>query len=927
MTKAEKIAKAIDVLTALCNNESLNHAQIVDKASEVMKLISDYPIDQETVEIIDEVVFKYESNIGVKTFDPDVIVADHGSDVWFTTRRDDIPHQYFDRYKAYLRHEGFSVDVIDNIELNCEKTLSRCANPVDKAISPASKKRGMVIGDVQAGKTANYLGLINMACDYGYRVIVLLSGLTDSLRKQTQERVDSGFIGAISTSIGNQIQYIGVGAINKSYYAIPLTNTENDFANFIQKNLNATATDFNKPVILVVKKNASILESVHKWLMPGKNRISGESILIIDDEADNASVNTKKPEYNPSAINRKIRNIYNNFPIASYVGITATPFANIFIDPHDPSDVDQDLFPADFIVQLNAPSTYFGSEKVFPNDGTVPRSIRKLDIGESDFISVKHKKDMTISVLPDSLKEAILCFLLNNVIRTIKGDRFKHRSMMINVSALNDPQESVNYRVLAYINKLKNIIEQESYKPESLFILNSEMSRMHRLYTQGDENNVDFFVEIRSKIAWSEIQQGLFDEIAQFETAIINNRYRGEMRFDYNKYSTKGARVIVIGGFVLSRGLTLEGLCISYYSRNATAYDTILQMCRWFGYRPGYEDLCRIYLSQSNIDCFVAVQDAVRNLKDQFREMELQGKTPREFGLMVQQSPDTLDTTLLITARNKMHYTGVIERVLNYGGVYADTSKLFKDASKNKANLNRVEEFFASLNQQGIELSIIDKRYMFCHVSKDIIATLLDRITIPMVNKKFDCQSLSNYIRESEQFPDWDVVIATGESVRIKEIGFHQISVPSRTFHLGEAEENFIRIGGSNNRIIDPGIFDSGVGLTSKKREELLQEKQSRFPGKKINNLSSTDLLSQRENPLLVIYFLDLQIDDSVSLVERDACVAIKEAFGSDLLAGFAIGFPAKNSMVLVKYRANKTKLEEVMREEEEFEEDELIDE
>lgn len=927
MTTEEKVAKALDVLTALSHNESLTHLEIVDKATAVLQLVRIFPNDQEYQRIKDEVVSRYESNVGVKTFDPDVIVADHSSDVWFTTRRDDIPHPYFERYRAYLRHEGFSMHVIDNIQLNCEKTLSRCADPVEPTISQASKKRGMLIGDVQAGKTANYLGLINMACDYGYRVIVVLAGLTDSLRKQTQDRVDYGFIGAYSTSIGNTVQYIGVGASNKSYHAIPLTNAENDFAKFIQKNLNAAATDFNKPVILVIKKNAKILESVHKWLKPGQNHISGNSILIIDDEADNASVNTKKPEYDPSTVNRRIRDIYNNFPIASYVGFTATPFANIFINPYDVSDDDQDLFPADFIVQLNAPSTYVGGEKVFPSDGSIPASIRKLDIGEIDFIPVKHKKDLYILFMPDSLKEAILSFLINNVIRTIRGDKHKHRSMMINVSPLNDPQERINRCVLAYITKLKNIIEQDSYKPESAFIKDADMYHLHKLYTEGDGSGVDFYAEVRSDIAWIDIQHGLYEEIRQFETTIINNRYRGDMRFDYSKYAQKGARVIVIGGFVLSRGLTLEGLCVSYYSRSATAYDTLLQMCRWFGYRPRYEDICRIYLSQASIECFSAVMDAVRNLKDQFHEMELQSKTPREYGLMVQQSPDTLDTTLLITARNKMLHTGVIERVFNYGGVYADTSKLFKDTTKNKANLNRLDDFFTALNQRGIPLTIQNNRFMFCCVPKEDVAVLLERITIPVVNKKFDCQSLSSYIRESDQFPEWDIVIATGESERIKAIGSMTIKVPSRTFHLGDADENYIRVGGSNNRIIDPGIFDSGLGLTSEKRAELLREKQNRFPGKEIGYLSATDLLHLRKSPLLVIYYLDLQIDDKITMAERDACVAIKEAFGSDLLAGFAVGFPAKESTVLIKYRANKVKLDETAPDEEEFEEDELIDE
>lgn len=924
----EVITKALTMLEALLDKKPTAHQELVSQAETILGVIRVSSHDPDYQKILSEVICRYESNVGVKTFDPDVLVNDPASDIWFTTRRDDIEHPYFERYRSYLRQSGWDTDVIDNLELNCEKTLSRCADPHVSASLSDAKKRGMVMGDVQAGKTANYLGLINMACDYGYRVIVLPAGLTDSLRKQTQDRVDLGFIGAYSNSIGGIVQYIGVGIPSQQYYAIPLTNGDYDFAKFIQKNVNAAPTDFNKPVILVVKKNAKILESVHRWLKPGEHNISGDSILIIDDEADNASVNTKKPEYDPSTVNRRIRDIYNNFPVASYVGFTATPFANIFINPFDVSEDDQDLFPADFIVQLNAPDKYFGGEKVFPSDGSISSAIRILDAEEPNFIPVKHKKDLYVTSLSDSLKEAILCFLINNVVRTLRGDMYKHRSMMINVSPLNDPQESIRNAVDAYVNILRNIIEQDSYKPERDFIKNTEMYRLYRLYTEADMRGSDFYAQIRNDFAWTDIQHGLWEEIRQFESTIINNRYRGDMRYDYNAHADQGSRVIVIGGFVLSRGLTLEGLCVSYYSRSATAYDTLLQMCRWFGYRPRYEDLCRIYLSQASIDSFGAVMDAIRDLKDQFREMELQGKTPREFGLMVKESPATLNTTLLITARNKMLHTQVFEHYVNYGGVYADTSKLFKDAGKNRINLNRLDNFFEEQQAKGFACSDVGNRYMLRGVSSADIADLLQRITVPSVNKRFDCVSLAAYIKGSPIFPTWDVVIATGESSHAKSIQGRSLPSAVRVFRLGSSDENYIRLGGTNNRIIDPGIFDSGVVITPEQKQDILSKKKRRRPDKPSDQLTATDWLKLRERPLLAIYYIDLKIDDkNLSLADREKYVATKEAFGSDLLIGFAVGFPAHESKVLIQYRANLIKSEELNSDEDEFDEEELSDE
>lgn len=921
----EIITKALTILEALLDKKPTAHQELVFQAEKVLDMIKVYSNNPEYQKILSEVICRYESNVGVRTFDPDVLVNDPSSDVWFTTRRDDIEHPYFDRYRSYLRQSGWDTDVIDNLQMNCERTLSHCADPYISASIPDPKKRGMVMGDVQAGKTANYMGLINMACDYGYRVIVLLAGLTDSLRKQTQDRVDLGFIGAYSNTIGGVVKFAGVGTPFQQYFAIPLTNGDYDFAKFIQKNVNAAPTDFNKPVILVVKKNAKILESVHRWLKPGEHNISGDSILIIDDEADNASVNTKKPEYDPSTVNRRIRDIFNNFPIASYIGFTATPFANIFINPFDVSEDDQDLFPADFIVQLNAPDKYFGGEKVFPADGSIASAIRLLDTEEVDFISVKHKKELYVTVLPDSLKEAILCFLLNNVIRTLRGDKYKHRSMMINVSPLNDPQESIRNAVDTYVTRLKNIIEQDAYKPEKDFIRNAEMLRLYKIYTEADERGSDFYAQIRDDFAWTDIQHGLWEEIKQFESTIINNRYRGDLRYDYNAHADHGSRIIVIGGFVLSRGLTLEGLCVSYYSRSATAYDTLLQMCRWFGYRPRYEDLCRIYLSQESVDSFGAVMDAIRDLKDQFREMELQGKTPHEFGLMVKESPATLETSLLVTARNKMHHTQVFEHYVNYGGVYADTSKLFKDASKNRANLVRLNTFFDEQRQKGKFFQDVGPRFMLCGVSSADIAELLQRITIPSVNKRFDCTSLATYIKGSTIFPEWDVVIAKGDSLQTVLVQERQIRSSVRVFRLGASGENYIRLGGSNNRIIDPGIFDSGVNITPDQKQDILSKKKKRRPGKPSDQLTATDWLKLRERPLLAIYYIDLKIDDSnLSLADREKYVTVKEAFGSDLLAGFAIGFPARESKVLIQYRANLVKLEELNSDGEDFEEEEL---
>lgn len=913
----EIIKRTVDTLYSMFAGMKKTHTELVKQADYVLRIIlPDSPSLPEQSEIIKAIVELYEIEVGVKTYAPNTLANDRQSQYWLYKAKPTIPHSYFDRYKLFLSQEGYSRKAIDNIELSCEQTLAFCANP--KTSSQIDKKRGLVVGDVQSGKTANYLGLINMAYDYGYKIVVLLAGTTNSLRLQTQKRTDKGVIGAKSDSIGNSIEYIGVGFSPKEHFAVPFTNQTNDFAKFIQNNLNATISDFNKPVVLVVKKIKSILESVSDRLQSelSEQGLDSKSILIIDDEADNASINTAK-QGSKSSINKCIRSIFNKFPIASYVGYTATPFANIFIDPDDETDEDLNLFPSDFIVQLNSPSIYFGGRRFFPGNDEIPRCLRVLNEDEDGFLPVIHDKYAEYPKLASSVKEAIHSFIINNVIRTIRGDAIKHRSMMINITRFNDVQLRIYEKVVEYINKLTNEIEQLSSMDLEEFTSNEDMKNIYDLFS----TNVFYrqLSESENPITWDAIQNGLYDEVKKIQVVIINSR-NGKInkigddgrkkRFDYEEYDDVGARVIAIGGMVLSRGLTLEGLMISYYSRNAGTYDTLLQMCRWFGYRPNYDDLCRVYLSQENIDRFDAVLDAVEDLKQQFSEMERQDKKPRDFGLMVRECPESLDTTMLITARNKCKATETIEYRLNYGGVYADTSKMSNSPEINKYNEDAFRRF-----KSKIEFSWVckdtQKRFMAQEVSKFDVAEFIRGLKIPYINKKFDTEGLSEYIENSQVFPYWDVVVATGDSTDIPDyLDIKGLKAVKRRFHI-RGGDDLIRIGGNNNRVLEPGIFNAGLWLTENDKKMIIDEKNRLTPhDPPFTTMTATDYLLKRQVPILVIYPLDLQAEKNN--VEQEK-VKINIGNGQALLA-FAIGFPKKESEVKLVYRANRVKLDELTR-------------
>lgn len=922
----------LQMLDSILQGETLSHEDLISRIKNTVCVL--YHLSEKEIE---ELAFDYEKIYGGKTFIPGTtLTGPEANDTWFYKKKKELDackgHHFQERYERYLGFAHFGKNAISSIISESEKILSFCADP-----ESYERKKGLVMGDVQSGKTSNYLALASLACDYGYKLILILAGLTDSLRIQTQERTDEGFVGAVSSSIGEDvIKYIGVGTYGKQgeYFALPLTTDESDFVK-----ISATSGDFNKPLVLVVKKNKSVLTNVKKWLKPGQYGVSSKNIMIIDDECDNASVNTKRDE-DPSAINGLIRDIYNNFNCSTYVGYSATPFANIFINPDDGQLGYDDLFPSDFIHRLHAsPESYFGADKVFGNSENQSAHLVTLDEEEPLFLPAKHKKDYQYPGLTQSLRTAICNFLICNCIRTHRGDGKKHRSMMVNISAFNVIHEDIKNYIEDYVETLRNTISQYDKYPLERFLKNSEMRRIYDIYTKDafytKKSDKYPYQSLNEEVPFSEIKNLLFDEISKFKVAVINNKYKGDQRFKYKEYKDTGARVIAIGGYVLARGLTLEGLMTSYYSRNASAYDTLLQMCRWFGYRPNYEDLCRVYMSQISIDSFDAVIDAVNNLDEQITVMKAEGKAPKDFGLMVKECPDTLETKLLITARNKMKNTSSVTRGLNYSGVSIDTSKLFKDVEKNRKNTKAFRKFYGNVLLSGITLENVKSRKMLRDVKPELIADFIKNLYIPLENKKFDKENLSDFIREKKYYDKWDVVFATGDEnsddqefeiepgVKIKSV--------LRKFEYRD-DEDFLRISDHNNRLLEPGIFNAGLSDEQLEEAKALMKKRianSSNPNAKENMISKDYLGVSSRKPLLVILPIYLNCEESKEKNEEKLKhkKKIRDSFKDTCLLGFGIGFAGKNDeKKLMNFRMNKVKADEYQKgysdEEEEINDD-----
>lgn len=440
-------------------------ANLVDTFSRI------YPISKEEKE---EVVKSLHSRFEIR-MDRGAVVKEQDHHPWYFSAKKTINNEFWERYVSYLiKEKGFPPGVINSLDAATDEMMDLLGNPTTEN---DFQRRGLVIGDVQSGKTATYTALINKAADAGYGVIILLTGTIEKLREQTQKRLDEGFIGLDSTAFtqGRNQVFVGVGNYNPKISGWAVTSTVSDFRKSTAQQLIGQLSGISAPVLFVLKKNKSVLESLEQWLRlyntSGERKIS-KPMLLIDDEADNASVNTKTDE-DPTIINSGIRKLLKLFLQANYVGFTATPFANIFIDPDSNQEMlEDDLFPKDFIYALEAPSNYVGARSIFSEDGQHSYMLKSNDDCE-EYIPEKHKKDFLFQELSPSLKEAIASFFIANVIRDLRGQEKTHRTMLVNISRFIAVQEQIAKVIDGFVREIQReiknyyLIEEEALEYES----------------------------------------------------------------------------------------------------------------------------------------------------------------------------------------------------------------------------------------------------------------------------------------------------------------------------------------------------------------------------------------------------------------------------------------------------------------------------
>jgi hypothetical protein len=827
---------------------------------------------------------------------------------WVNGRKSSMDPFFWTRFERFLVQQRFPKGVLSGLHKTTDEVLDLLGNPAE----PRSwKRRGLVLGEVQSGKTATYTSLICKAADAGYQLVILLTGTLENLRRQTQERVDEGFVGFDSSEQlkkNRRTRHVGVGLIDMRRNATVFTSSVADFNVTTATQLGLSLKALREPAIVVLKKNAKILGNFQNWVKDyniGSDGSTDVPTLLIDDEADNASVNTRS-DTNPTAVNAAIRALLKLFRRSTYVGFTATPFANIFVDPDSSSAMlGDDLFPNDFIYALKSPTNYFGPTHLFLDDVASASHLRNIKDAELHFPH-RHKSDRQLATLPESLHKAVAAYLLSNAVRDLRKEGATHRSMLINVSRFTAVQDQVEQLVFQDLEQIKNDVRNFSKLDEREALRSPRLGLLRQVWAEEYEASSEF--------SWGEIQKALVEAVLPVKTVAVNQR-TGSRALNYKAHRDTGLRVIAVGGNSLSRGLTLEGLAVSYFHRNSQMYDTLLQMGRWFGYRFGYEDLCRIWLPPEAIDWYGHITEATDELRAEIEAMYKSNRTPADFGLKVLSHPDSL----LVTARNKMRASKEIVRIISVSEQGFESVELPADEDDRRHNWEVLQKFVAEAEASAKNRRVRgpQNRMYFC-VPKEAVAGLLKGFIVPDTELRFQPSEIADLLDRIEDpiLGEWDVVIPEGRSDREEKLGVDSVALQVR--QLEYEPKRRIVVSGNKRRVGSRGIEKEGLSSeqvqAAEKEARIAAQKraeEANEPAPEVLSVSDRFYRKVRTRPLLLLHLMDGTYEDREGQVHRlpkaPPLVAIGLSFPK---------FEDSSERKQVRYRANLVKLRELFDEE-----------
>ncbi|TIW36649.1 MAG: endonuclease [Mesorhizobium sp.] len=628
-----------------------------------------------------------DSKFPFKPLDSPVVIASEHTP-WYDEARRRNRSFYWDAYVGQLERQGWPEDSIRQLDDSTTRVVERLADPADER---AYQSKGIVVGYVQSGKTANFTGVVAKAADAGYKLIILLAGTLDVLRSQTQRRIDKELIGQelldrdyIADSDWDQFLKHGArpGALG-SFDWYRLTGPESDYQKLGRgvEAIQFEAADPKKPFwhkdnlftakarIAIVKKNPSVLKRLLADLKLLQRRGFGAPLgqipaLIVDDESDQASINVRASSNGVTPTNEAITELLRLLPRAQYLGYTATPFANVFVDPSN----EEDLFPKDYMISLPRPDGYMGVSDFYDLEGR-----------DDDDESRPNERDYVRAVTGDdskaeNLQKAIDSFILSGAIKKFRAAadpslRYRHHTMLAHSSSRVADHDQLATAVRATLRSAAYDGKKGQTRLRALFESDFRPVAQRRA---PDLPFPDTFEELAPFIGDCLTEIGDPGEAVK----VLNN----ENKADTPDFDKEGVWKILVGGTKLSRGYTVEGLTISYYRRRAATADTLMQMGRWFGFRRGYRDLVRLFIGRDEpadsrgsrrIDLYRAFGAICRD-EEMFRS-ELKRYADMENRITPLQIPPLVPSHMLQpTATNKMFNARIAYS--NFGGHLSEST-------------------------------------------------------------------------------------------------------------------------------------------------------------------------------------------------------------------------------------------------------------
>lgn len=642
---------------------------------------------------------------------------------WYRGPRDNSD-SHWNLLRDYLlnKENPWTDEMVRSLDIASSSVLEHIVPP--KSQRPLVSK-GLVLGYIQSGKTANFSAVIAKAVDEGYKLIVVLSGMHNNLRLQTQARL--------------------VEELEKPKPEACMTLTRVDEKGDFDKRQTVTANralgSKDGFALVVLKKNTHVLRAFNDWISKAsEENIRNCPTLIVDDESDQATINTNKPEQNPTAINAKIRELIGYFDKVSYVGYTATPFGNVLVDGR----VEDDIYPRDFLICLEKPPTYFGPEELFGRMGVNGDEEKKPIPVIRILPEVEDNKVEGKEVIPESLKAAINSFILSGTIRLIRGQRNSHIMMLVHISHLINDHTQYFEWIQQYIDDLQLKFDGLSTLPDLFLKMLKDDHEITSKFMGQEWKEIDgkkFFKEVK----------GFVDKI---ELILENSKSEDRLSFERDEPLWG----IVVGGNTLSRGLTIEGLTVSYFDRTTKQYDTLLQMGRWFGYRKGYVDLTRIYVTEEMKKHFYHLATAEQDLRDTIESMAANGERPIDVAVGIRAFPN-----LRVSAANKMR--NAVRSSLTYSGAKIQFRTLNISPDSVKRSQEATSKLYESLNSgSGKRTTPVFEDWQNCHLFRNVnaehIIQFLESYDLNTNNIRFEKSLGIRYITDLKKYDelnDWSV--------------------------------------------------------------------------------------------------------------------------------------------------------------------------